>query len=192
MGATGGMWLELRMAYKFKAWHFGSLSQIHHPFAKPSAASGHFDHHYPDDRHAPSLDSQTGNGEWLEILRFFTAVENLYLSVSIARFFAPVLRELAAGESAATAWDVLPAPQTLFVERLDLSESGPVRETVGEFVAARKLSSHPVAVHHWVCNWPPLPWTSNCHFASFTPHLLLLLWHSLLTYQAQVSLLLLL
>jgi len=151
-GTIGGMWLELRMAYGFEVWHLRSLSQVHHPFAEPPSESGNFDYPYPDGGHAPSWDSKTGNGQWLELLRFFTAVEILYLSVSIARFVAPVLRELAAGESAATARDVLPALQTLFVEKLDLSESGPVREAVGGFVAARKLSGHPVAVHHWVCN----------------------------------------
>ena len=121
-GTTGGMWLELRMEFDVKFWHLCSLAQVHHPFA------------------------------WLEFLRFFTAVGNLYLSESIARFVVPVPRELAVGESAATARDVLPALQTLFVEGLDLFEFGPVREAIGEFVAARKLSDHPVAIHRWVGN----------------------------------------
>jgi len=151
-GTTGGMWLELWMEFDVKFWHLCSLAQVHHPFAEPLAAFGHFDYPYLEDGHAPSWVSQTGNGQWLEFLRFFTAVENLYLSESIARFIAPVLRELAAGESAATARDVLPALQTLFVEGLDLFDFGPVREATGKFVAARKLSDHPVAVHRWVGN----------------------------------------
>ena len=65
---------------------------------------------------------------------------------------APVLQKLGAGESARKARDVLPALQTISVEGLDPSKSKPVREAIGKFVAARKLSNHPVAVHRWVGN----------------------------------------
>ena len=85
-------------------------------------------------------------------LRFFSTVENLYLSKSIVRSVAPVLQKLGAGESARKARDVLPALQTISVEGLDLSKSKPVREAIGKFVAARKLSNHPVAVYCWVEN----------------------------------------
>lgn len=96
--------------------------------------------------------TQTGNDQCVEFLRFFPAVENLYLSKSIARSVAPVLQKLGAGESATTARDVLPVLQTVSVEGIGLSESEPVREAIGKFVAARKLSNHPVAVHRWVKN----------------------------------------
>ena len=36
--------------------------------------------------------------------------------------------------------------------RIDLPESESVREGIGRFVAVRKLSNHPVAVHRWVEN----------------------------------------
>jgi hypothetical protein len=43
--------------------------------------------------------------------------------------------------------EVLPAPQTLFLEETPLSE--PVQENIGKFVSARQLSGHPIAVSRW-------------------------------------------
>jgi hypothetical protein len=41
--------------------------------------------------------------------------------------------------------DVLPVLQTIF---LDLRNLGPVRETIDQFIAMRRLSGRPVVVHH--------------------------------------------
>ncbi len=45
--------------------------------------------------------------------------------------------------------EVLPALQKDFVKSLDPSESGPIQEAIGKFVAARELSGHPTAVQRW-------------------------------------------
>ena len=81
--------------------------------------------------------------QWLELLRAFTAVKDLYLSQEFAPRIAPALQELVEGR----ATEVLPALQNLFLE--EPQQSGPVKEAVGQFVAARQLSGHPISVFPW-------------------------------------------
>jgi hypothetical protein len=81
--------------------------------------------------------------QWLEIFHPFTSTKNLYISKEFAQCIAPALRELV-GERAR---DVLPALESLFLE--ELQESEPVGEVIGQFVAARQLLGHPVAVSRW-------------------------------------------
>ena len=148
-GNSGGMWLQLPMWCKHRVWQLRSLTQVHHQFTHPLVTNGRFD--CPPD--TPRWATQTGITQWLEFLRFFAAVENLYLSEGLAEFIALVLREISAGESAATARDVLPALQTVFIERLDRSWCAPVREAIGKFVAERELSDYPVVVNLWEREW---------------------------------------
>jgi hypothetical protein len=81
--------------------------------------------------------------QWLDFFRPFTGVKNLYVSQMFARFIALALQDLV-GERVT---EVLPTLESIFLE--DLHPLGPVEEAIGEFVAARQLSGHPVAVSHW-------------------------------------------
>ncbi len=83
------------------------------------------------------------NTLWLELLLQFTAVKNLYLSKEFAPGIAAALQELVG----ARITEVLPNLQNIFVEALE--PSGPFQENIGQFVAARELSSHPVAISDW-------------------------------------------
>src|SRR6267154_146234 len=85
---------------------------------------------------------------WLELLRPFVAVKNLYISKKIAPRIAPALEELVGARTT----EVLPTLENLFLERLQLSELGPLEEGIEMFVAARQLISHPVAVSR---SWNP-------------------------------------
>ena len=78
--------------------------------------------------------------QWLELLRPFTGVKDLYLSKEFAPRIAPSLQELIGGGTT----EVLPVLQSLFLEEPRLS--GAVEEAIGKFVAARQLSNHPVTV----------------------------------------------
>jgi hypothetical protein len=83
--------------------------------------------------------------QWLELLHPFTAVKDIYLSREFALPIAAALQELVGGR----AMEVLPALQNLF---LDVPRPlGPVEEAAasGQFVAARQLSCHPIAVFPW-------------------------------------------
>jgi len=70
-------------------------------------------------------------------------VKALYLSRDITTRIIPAFEELVGERGAA----VLPALQSLFLEELHLS--GPVQEALDNFVAARQLSGHPIAISQW-------------------------------------------
>ena len=80
------------------------------------------------------------NTLWLELLRPFIAVKNLYLSREFAPGVAAALQDLV--ETRMT--EVLPNLQNIFVERLELL--GSFQENIGQFVTARQLSGHPVVI----------------------------------------------
>ena len=136
-GTTHGHLLMLSIKCGGTVWYLKSLAQTRRPLL--------FDIF---DRHLPHWANDMGNAEWLELLGFFTAVENLYLSQGLALCIAPALQELATGEGAMT--EVLPVLQHVFIERLERFKSGPVQAAIGKFVAARELSGHPVAVERLV------------------------------------------
>ena len=129
-------------------WQFRSLTRDHHRSSPTLADHERFDIRRSVDQHlSPLWAARIANASWLELLCHFAAVKHLYLSEGVALCLAPALRGLA-GESGVTGLTVLPALQNLFVERFQ--QPGPVREAIGEFVAARRLSGHLVDVQCWV------------------------------------------
>jgi hypothetical protein len=80
---------------------------------------------------------------WPEIFLPLVAVKNLYLSKEIAQFISPALQELV-GESVT---NVLPALERIYLEELEPSR--PVQDAIRQFIAARQLLDHTVAVSHW-------------------------------------------
>jgi len=83
--------------------------------------------------------------QWRELLHPFTSVKDMTLTYKESvRLVAPALQELA-GERAT---EVLPALQNLFFQTHDWRPSGPVKEAIGQFIATRQLSGHPVTVHY--------------------------------------------
>ena len=82
----------------------------------------------------------TENSQWLELFRPFSAAKDLHISREFMPRIAPALQ----GERVT---EVLPALQTIFFEEKLTSEL--VQETVGQFVAARQLSGHPIAISRW-------------------------------------------
>jgi hypothetical protein len=83
------------------------------------------------------------NDQWLELLRSFPAVKNLYLCEESAPGVAAALQELIGSRITG----VLPSLQNIFVEGLE--PSGPFQENIGRFVSARQLSDHPIAISDW-------------------------------------------
>ena len=78
--------------------------------------------------------------QWLQVLLPFTAVKNLYLSKEFAPGIAAALQEL----DGSRITEVLPNLQNVFVERFE--PLGPFQKKIGQFVTARQLSGHPVAI----------------------------------------------
>jgi hypothetical protein len=92
-------------------------------------------------RQRPWLDD-IENSQWLELLHPFSFVKHLVLGSKLAQLVAPALQELTGGRVT----EVLPALQKL---SLTLSaRSGPIQDTIAQFVTARRLSGHPVAVFY--------------------------------------------
>jgi hypothetical protein len=85
------------------------------------------------------------NAQWLELLHPFRAVKNLYLHKLVAPRIVPALQELVGGR----ATEVLPTLHNIFLDA-GLPPSGPIQEGIGDFVAARQLTSHPIVVSRWV------------------------------------------
>jgi hypothetical protein len=83
------------------------------------------------------------NTLWLELLRPFATVKNLYLSEQVARRIMPALLELVGGSTT----DVLPILQNIFLEQLQ--PLGPVQEVIGKFVATRQVTGYPIVVSLW-------------------------------------------
>jgi hypothetical protein len=98
---------------------------------------------YIEDNHLELVwkDDAIEDTLWLELLLPFTKVKDLYISKKFAPGIAAALRELVGMT------EVLPGLQNIFVE--DLEPSGPFQENIGDFVAARQLSGHPIAISRW-------------------------------------------
>jgi len=78
---------------------------------------------------------------WVELLRVFSFVKDLELSGKLSYSILPALRELA-GEGLI---EVLPALQNIFVHWIWQSDY--FMKDIELFVAARRLSGHPVVIH---------------------------------------------
>ena len=128
-------------------WQLSSLAQVcsssFHQALIPA-----LEHLYiVEDRFSQVLwQDDVESGQWLELLRPFTAVKRLYVSREFVPRIAPALQELVVGERVT---DVLPALRTFVLE--EPLPSRPVQETIGQFVAARHLAGHPITVSQ---EWP--------------------------------------
>jgi hypothetical protein len=139
----GGM-LKLAISCRQPEWQLSSLAQ----FCSSSFPQAHVPavehlHILEDRRSQLRWQDDVENSQWLELLHPFTAVKSLYISREFAPRISPTLQELV-GERVT---EVLPVLQTLSLE--EALPLGPVQEIIGQFVAARHLANHPIAVSRW-------------------------------------------
>jgi hypothetical protein len=137
----------LGISYKVVDWQVSSVAHVCTSSLSRAVSATVERLYICDDDASWRGDIRVENNHWLQLLRPFISVRNLYLSRVIVARIAAALEELI-GERAAGA---LPALQTLFLEDVDLS--GPVQEAIESFVSRREFSSHPVAVSHWERKW---------------------------------------
>jgi hypothetical protein len=140
-GTLGRTRLTLVIQCKASDWQLSSLSQVcDSPFL-----SFNVEHLEIGDSEAsyigPHSQEDVESAQWLELLRSFTTVKRLSLSEKFTPLVVPALVEL----SGERIMDVLPALQCIFLSETSLS--GPAKEGFAQFLAARKLSGHPVAVN---------------------------------------------
>jgi hypothetical protein len=91
----------------------------------------------------PRWQDDVENTLWLELLHPFGAVKNLYLCKKFVPRIAPALQELVGGRTT----EVLPSLENIFLE--EFQPSRPLHEGIEKFVAARRLTGHPVVVSRW-------------------------------------------
>ena len=89
----------------------------------------------------PRRDWPDDDTVWLELLRLFTSVKNLYLSDAIATCIARILQELLVGGRTT---EVFPALKIISLEGTQPLK--PIPEGIEKFIAARRLSGHPITV----------------------------------------------
>jgi hypothetical protein len=123
-------------------WQLSSLEQVCTSSLPPvSTLEGLYI--FEDRGSPPRWQDDVENTLWLELLHPFAAVKDLYLSEEFVLRIAPALQELVGGRTA----EVLPTLENIFLE--GFQPSGPLHEGIEKFVAARRLTSHPVAVSRW-------------------------------------------
>ena len=123
-------------------WQISSLAQVCSSSFPPLSTLEHLD--ISTEEGPNSLlewQDDMEDTQWLELLRPFTSVKDLDLSMDSVPFIAPALQELS-GERLT---EVLPALQNLF---LTPQLSGSVKEAIQKFIATRQLFGYPVTVHH--------------------------------------------
>ena len=133
--------LEYHIFCRPSDWQLSSIAQLCSSFF-PQALFPALEHLYILDCGSDWQDD-IENSQWLEVLHPFAVVKDFYISSTLIPLIAPALQELV-GERV---MEVLPALQTLFLE--EPLPSGPVQESIGQFVAARQLAGHPIVVSRW-------------------------------------------
>jgi hypothetical protein len=132
--------LELGISCKPSDWQLSSLVQVCSSSLPPLPTLERLEIRRWNEPWQDDLE----NSQWLELLHLivFSSVKDLVLDDQPAQLVAPALQELT-GEKVT---EVLPALQNLF---LTLSaRSGPIQDAIAQFVTARWLSGHPVAVFY--------------------------------------------
>ena len=134
--------VEITISCREPDWQLSSIEQVCNSSLHPLSTVDdlYIKHTY---RQLIWTNDAIENTQWLQFLLPFTAVKNLYLSKEFAPDIAAALQELVGGGIT----EVLPNLQNIFVEGLE--PSGPFQENIGQFVTARKLSDHPIAISVW-------------------------------------------
>ena len=135
-------WMNFKLVISCRQtdWQLSSLTQVISS-SFPEAFIPTVEHLYiskDEDDWEPKEDD-IEDGQWLEVLRPFTAVKDIYLSQEFAPRIVPALQELGG--------EVLSSLQNIFLE--DLHPPRPVQGAIEKFVAARQLANQPVAVSLW-------------------------------------------
>ena len=140
---TFGVFLNLEISCSQSDWQLSSLAQVSSSsFLRdliPMVEYLYFEDVFVLQRWQDDIE----DSQWLELLHPFITVKDLYISEEFVPRIVPALRELTGDRVT----EVLPALQTLFLD--DPHPSGLVQEAIEQFVAARQLAGHPIAVSHW-------------------------------------------
>ena len=133
---------RLRISCMELDWQLSSLAQVLTSFFPSISMVENFYVFGP--QYLPSQwQHEIENVQGLEIFQPFTGVKDLYVSKRFAPCIALALKDVV-GERVT---DVLPGLESLFLEGIE--DSGFVQQAIGQFVSARQLLGHPIAVSRW-------------------------------------------
>jgi hypothetical protein len=126
--------LSVRILCTASEWQLSSLEQVCTSSLPPVSTLE--DLYIIEEQYQPlRWHDDVENTLWLDLLRSFVAVKNLYLSDEFVPRIAPALQELVGGRTT----EVLPTLENIF--SWVFQPSGPIHEGVERFVAARRLTS---------------------------------------------------
>jgi hypothetical protein len=134
--------LSVQVPCTASEWQLSSLEQVCTSSLPPLSQLEDL-YIFEDQFYPPCWQDDVENTQWLELLHPFAAVKNLYLCEKIVPRIAPALQELVRARTT----EVLPTLENIFMK--GLQPSGTLQEEIEKFVAARQLTSHPVAVSGW-------------------------------------------
>ena len=135
--------LSMEIRCTASEWQLSSLEQVCASSLPPVSTLQDL-YIFEDREYPPRWQDDVENTLWVDLLRPFVAVKNLYLSDEYASVrIAPALQELV-GEGMT---EILPTLENIFLE--GFQPSGSLHEGMEKFVAARRLTSRPVAVFPW-------------------------------------------
>jgi hypothetical protein len=140
--------LELGLSYGQPDWQLLSLAQVCRLSVPQDLIHAVeilyiLEHDYED---LPRWQADVQSIRWLQLLHPFTAVKDLYVSKEFVLYIALAFQELVG----VTVTGLLPALETLFLEEPPpWVPSGPIKEAIEQFVSARQLAGHPIAVSRW-------------------------------------------
>jgi hypothetical protein len=133
--------IKLEISCSLPGWQISSLEQVCTSCLPPLAKLEDL-YIYESTILQPDWQDNMENMR-LELLHLFTAAKNLYVSEQFVPRIAPALQELVGDRTT----EVLPFLKSIFLE--GHQPSGPVQEGIGQFVAARQVTSQPIAVACW-------------------------------------------
>jgi hypothetical protein len=135
--------LKLGISCEQSDWQLSSVAQICSS-SFPQVLIPSVEHlHIRSGFLRPDWQGDIESSQWQELFHPFIAMKDLYISSEFTPRIAHALKELVMDGVI----EVLPALQTLFLE--EPLPSGPVQEAIVQFVAARQLAGHPIAVSRW-------------------------------------------
>ena len=136
--------LQISISCREPDWQLSSIEQICnsslHPLSTVQVLYIQHPYQYPELVWKNEAIEDT---LWLQLLLPFTAVKNLYLSNESAPGIAAALQELVVGRIT----EVLPSLQNIFVKGFE--PSGAFQKNIGQFIHARQLSGHLIAISDW-------------------------------------------
>ena len=120
-------------------WQLSSLAQFCNPSLRPLPTTEDL-YIYEYQRSLPDQQDDFENTEWLQVLRPFNGVKDLYLSKAVSARLTPAMQAMVGGT-------MLPILKNIFLE--GFQPSTPIPEGIREFVAERQLNDNPILVSRW-------------------------------------------